>query len=181
MTDFVVIKASRQSRDLLTKLSQEYDVRKYIYLQYVLEFFDKTGYDPQDTKIASPAEEVKKLRNTFVSFLRKQEKDLLYPLLDRVEQTLILQTKLIQEQRQNIPPVKEPKAKPVKSGRLLIPASAYKNRERPVPQETVDRETYQKLKAKLAFLESRIEVAASGGKKTYKVELTELEYERVFG
>jgi len=88
MNDFTVLKVlstSKKSFDgLLTKLSKSEKRYGYQFFQQMVDFFQKTGYDPAE-EFESPAAEVKKLRNTLVSFIRKQEKDYIVPLNDKVD------------------------------------------------------------------------------------------------
>jgi|GEM_PF-2083123 len=88
MNDFTVLKVlstSKKSFDgLLTKLSKSEKRYGYQFFQQMVDFFQKTGYDPAE-EFETPAAEVKKLRNTLVSFIRKQEKDYIVPLNDKVD------------------------------------------------------------------------------------------------
>jgi hypothetical protein len=86
MEDFVKINVKPETREKLNKLSKLHQRRMYIFLEQAVDFFDRTGFDPLQSDVESPAAEMKKLRNSLVSFIRKQEKDLLVPMMDRVDE-----------------------------------------------------------------------------------------------
>jgi len=47
------------------------------------KYFEVTGLNPKDQVILSPAEELKKFRDTIVSFMRKQENDFINQPLEK--------------------------------------------------------------------------------------------------
>jgi hypothetical protein len=92
----------------------------------VVDFFDKTGFDPLQSDVESPAAEMKKLRNSLVSFIRKQEKDLLIPMMDRVDEMVKTMAVVVKdspslEAKNNIQQPSIPKSNP---GGLKIPKGA---------------------------------------------------------
>jgi len=52
------------------------------------KYFDTTGVNPRDMQVLSPAEELKKFRDTIISFMRKQENDFIKPTFGKMD-TLI--------------------------------------------------------------------------------------------
>lgn len=174
MSDFVVIKAQAQTREKLGKLSKEAGLKQYIYLDHVLSFFEKTGHDPRDTEVASPAEEIKKFRNTIVSFIRRQEKDLLLPMMDRVEEMLKAQARLLQDSSTATLPPKSESSSDTKSesvrkkGKLLIPTSAKKT----TPTSRMSTEQ------KLSFIKERM--TKSSDELGYSLNLSKQEYKQLF-
>ncbi|MEM6768058.1 MAG: BfmA/BtgA family mobilization protein [Bacteroidota bacterium] len=174
MADLVIIKGKRTSRTLLGELANQHHLKQYEFLDYALVFFKQTGHDPREAEISSPAEELKKLRNTLVSFIRRQEKDILLPMMDRVEETLKLQVKHIQNSGSSIHssskvvPSKAPPRKSAK-GRLLIPPSAMKNKAELIS----DCHTPE---AKLAFLKTKLSASGMG----YQLNLSEDEFRQLF-
>lgn len=74
-----------KTKTRLEKLAQKHTLSQVETIDQMTIFFEKTGFDPQNTEMDSPVMEVKKLRNTIVSFIRKQEKEMLAPLVSKVD------------------------------------------------------------------------------------------------
>jgi len=126
MEDFVKINVKPETREKLNKLSKLHQRRMYIFLEQVVDFFDRTGFDPLQSDVESPAAEMKKLRNSLVSFIRKQEKDLLIPMMDRVDEMVKTMAVVVKdspslEAKKNIQQPSIPKSN---SGGLKIPKGA---------------------------------------------------------
>ncbi len=58
------------------------------FLDAMAKYFEVTGLNPKDQVVLSPAEELKKFRDTIVSFMRKQENDFIKPTFGKMD-TLI--------------------------------------------------------------------------------------------
>jgi hypothetical protein len=58
------------------------------FMEAMAKYFEITGLNPKDQVVLSPAEELKKLRDTLVSFMRKQENDFIKPTFGKMD-TLI--------------------------------------------------------------------------------------------
>jgi hypothetical protein len=72
------------------------------FLDSVMQFMKKTGVNPKDFEVLSPAEEIKKLRDTLVSFLRKQEKDFILPVFGQMEALMVRFMQYIEEEAPKI-------------------------------------------------------------------------------
>jgi len=126
MEDFVKINVKPETREKLNKLSKLHQRRMYLFLEQAVDFFDRTGYDPLQSDVESPAAEMKKLRNSLVSFIRKQEKDLLVPMMDRVDEmvktmAVVLKNNPSMEVKND---KQEPKDSKINPGGLRIPKGA---------------------------------------------------------
>jgi hypothetical protein len=88
MDSFSVLKIHSTSKksfdDLLRKFSKNEKRYGYQLFEQMVDFFQKTGQDPAE-EFETPAAEVKKLRNTLVSFIRRQEKEILAPMSSKVD------------------------------------------------------------------------------------------------
>jgi hypothetical protein len=58
------------------------------FAEAMAKYFDTTGVNPKDLQVLSPAEELKKFRDTIISFMRKQENDFIKPTFGKMD-TLI--------------------------------------------------------------------------------------------
>jgi len=63
-----------------------------------MQYMKETGVNPKDFVVLSPAEEIKKLRDTVVSFMRKQEKDFILPVFGHMEALIVRFMKYIEEE-----------------------------------------------------------------------------------
>jgi hypothetical protein len=81
------LKIDKEYLDILKGLSKESEIKtQKEYVQSMILYFKETGIDPK-AKNRSTAEELSKLRNTVISFIREQEKKKLDPLIDRMNET----------------------------------------------------------------------------------------------
>jgi hypothetical protein len=63
-----------------------------------MEYFEVTGVNPKDQVILSPAEELKKFRDTIISFMRKQENDFIKPTFGKMDTLIARFVKYIEEE-----------------------------------------------------------------------------------
>ncbi len=83
MKDFVTVNLSKEHHELLQKLCKRDDIKyQKDYVESMLEYFEETGLAPSQ-KIRSVSNELSKLRNVLVSFIREQEKTKLDPLINQ--------------------------------------------------------------------------------------------------
>ncbi len=71
----------------LNDLCNKYDLSKTELIEAVISYFKKTDLDPREPTNAT--KEIIKLKNTLISFIRKQETDKLNPLIRK--QDLLIQ------------------------------------------------------------------------------------------
>ena len=88
MTDYASIKIKSKTKSSADRLMKKFEMNGLEFYDSVMEYFEVTGVNPKDQVILSPAEELKKFRDTIVSFMRKQEKDFIVPTFGHIE-TLI--------------------------------------------------------------------------------------------
>jgi len=80
----VLTSSKKDFEEMLERFGKHNKRYGYQLFQQMIGYFQKTGHDPAE-EFESPAAEVKKLRNTLVSFIRKQEKDYIVPLNDKMD------------------------------------------------------------------------------------------------
>lgn len=177
MNEFVKINIKPDTREKLNKLSKLHQRRMYIFLNDAVNFFDRTGFDPLECEVQSPAEEMKKLRNSLVSFIRKQEKDLLIPMVDRVDEMVKTMAILLNS---NAPTSAKDysisKAKiDKKAGGLKIPDGALSDKDRLDHIETSD-SRIDSIAEKYKGLIAKVSQVSSSGNKKFIIDITEEEY-----
>jgi len=88
MQKYVTISISPKSKIIIDRLADKYEMNQKDFAEAMAKYFDTTGVNPKDMQVLSPAEELKKLRDTLVSFIRKQENDFIKPTFGKMD-TLI--------------------------------------------------------------------------------------------
>lgn len=208
--EFVHIRASPDSRTLLIELASKFNRRNYIFLDQVLTYFQKTGYDPLETDVPIPGDDLKKLKNEFrkernavISFIRKQESDILLPMISKVDTLVTMYIDHIKDSKPSIsssdstqPATQKPSSSASKSG-FKIPEAASKKVPNQESQESqnilldqklnreidleVQLEKAQKLndrlRERLKLLKGKITPKSFGS--GYTIDLTKSEYEEI--
>lgn len=85
MKKYESINVKPQTKKTIDRLAEKHQKSLVDFTEDMANYFDKTGVNPNDLQILSPAEELKKFRDTIISFLRKQEKDFILPVFSRVD------------------------------------------------------------------------------------------------
>lgn len=81
--EYEVLRVHPEYKELLKTLVEKSDLNSQIeYVEKMILYFKETGLQPTDRKEII-TDELKNLRNTLVSFIRKQEKEKLNPLIDQ--------------------------------------------------------------------------------------------------
>ena len=68
------------------------------FMEAMAKYFDTTGVNPRDMQVLSPAEELKKFRDTIISFMRKQENDFIKPTFGKMDTLIARFVKYIDEE-----------------------------------------------------------------------------------
>ena len=79
--NYKTIRIYNSSFEQLDLFCNQYSLTKTELVEAFLNYFDKTKIDPRE--ISDVSSEVKKLKNQLISFIRKQEKDKLDPLVKK--------------------------------------------------------------------------------------------------
>ena len=88
MQKYVTISITPKSKIIIDRLANKYEMSQKDFAEAMAKYFDTTGVNPKDLQVLSPAEELKKFRDTIISFMRKQENDFIKPTFGKMD-TLI--------------------------------------------------------------------------------------------
>lgn len=96
MANYVTIQVKPDTKATIEKQAQKQDKKLVKYVGEMADYFDKTGLNPSDMVVLSPAEELKQFRSTIISFMRKQEKDFIIPVFSRIDSVAVKLTEYIE-------------------------------------------------------------------------------------
>lgn len=85
MADYASIKIKIKTKNSADRLIKKYEMNGLEFYEAMVEYFVLMGINPKDRQVLSPAEELKKFRDTIISFMRKQEKDYILPVFGQME------------------------------------------------------------------------------------------------
>lgn len=88
MAKYETLNSNSDTKITIARLAKKFDMSLVDFMEAMAKYFEVTGVNPKDQVILSPAEEIKKLRDTLVSFMRKQENDFIKPTFGKMD-TLI--------------------------------------------------------------------------------------------
>ena len=88
MQKYVTISITPKSKIIIDRLADKFEMSQKDFAEAMAKYFDTTGVNPKDLQVLSPAEELKKFRDTIISFMRKQENDFIKPTFGKMD-TLI--------------------------------------------------------------------------------------------
>ena len=88
MAKYETLNSNSETKITIARLAKKFDMSLVDFMEAMAKYFEITGLNPKDQVILSPAEELKKLRDTLVSFMRKQENDFIKPTFGKMD-TLI--------------------------------------------------------------------------------------------
>lgn len=85
MAEYAILKVREKTKKVTKRLAKKYELNMLDFTQAMVEYFDHTGLNPQDKEVLKPAEELKSLRNTLISFFRTQEKEYILPVFTKMD------------------------------------------------------------------------------------------------
>jgi len=88
MAKYETLNSNGDTKITIARLAKKFDMSLVDFLDAMAKYFEVTGVNPKDQVILSPAEELKKFRDTIISFMRKQENDFIKPTFGKMD-TLI--------------------------------------------------------------------------------------------
>lgn len=88
MPKYETLNVNPNTKKIIDRLSKKLEYSRVNLIHEMAVYFDKTGLNPKDQKVLSPAEELKKFRDTIISFMRKQEKDFILPVFGKMDTTI---------------------------------------------------------------------------------------------
>jgi hypothetical protein len=98
MVEYALIKVRPETKKVTSRLAKKHSLNMLDFMEAMAQYFDTTGVNPKDQVILSPAEELKKFRDTIVSFMRKQENDFIKPTFGKMDTLIARFTDYINEE-----------------------------------------------------------------------------------
>ena len=98
MAKYETLNSNSETKITIARLAKKFDMSLVDFLDAMAKYFEVTGVNPKDQVILSPAEEIKKLRDTLVSFMRKQENDFIKPTFGKMDTLIARFIKYIDEE-----------------------------------------------------------------------------------
>jgi len=98
MAKYETLNSNGDTKITIVRLAKKFDMSLVDFLDAMAKYFEVTGVNPKDQVILSPAEELKKLRDTLISFMRKQENDFIKPTFGKMDTLIARFIKYIDEE-----------------------------------------------------------------------------------
>jgi fructose/tagatose bisphosphate aldolase len=98
MAKYETLNSNSYTKITIARLAKKFDMRLVDFMEAMTKYFEVTGVNPKDQVILSPAEELKKFRETIVSFMRKQENDFIKPTFGKMDTLIARFIKYIEEE-----------------------------------------------------------------------------------
>ena len=98
MAKYETLNSNGDTKITIARLAKKFDMSLVDFLDAMAKYFEVTGVNPKDQVILSPAEELKKFRDTIISFMRKQENDFIKPTFGKMDTLIARFIKYIEEE-----------------------------------------------------------------------------------
>src|SRR5450759_1898652 len=98
MAKYETLNSNGDTKITIVRLAKKFDMSLVDFLDAMAKYFEVTGVNPKDQVILSPAEELKKFRDTIISFMRKQENDFIKPTFGKMDTLIARFVKYIEEE-----------------------------------------------------------------------------------
>jgi hypothetical protein len=98
MAKYETLNSNSDTKITIARLAKKFDMSLVDFLDAMAKYFEITGLNPKDQVVLSPAEELKKFRDTIVSFMRKQENDFIKPTFGKMDTLIARFTDYINEE-----------------------------------------------------------------------------------
>ena len=98
MAKYETLNSNSETKITIARLAKKFDMSLVDFLDAMAKYFEVTGVNPKDQVILSPAEELKKFRDTIISFMRKQENDFIKPTFGKMDTLIARFTDYINEE-----------------------------------------------------------------------------------
>ena len=98
MAKYETLNSNSDTKITIARLAKKFDMSLVDFLDAMAKYFEVTGVNPKDQVILSPTEELKKFRETIVSFMRKQENDFIKPTFGKMDTLIARFIKYIEEE-----------------------------------------------------------------------------------
>ena len=98
MAKYETLNSNSETKITIARLAKKFDMSLVDFMEAMAKYFEITGVNPKDQVILSPAEELKKFRDTIISFMRKQENDFIKPTFGKMDTLIARFIKYIEEE-----------------------------------------------------------------------------------
>ena len=98
MAKYETLNSNSETKITIDRLAKKFDMSLVDFMEAMAKYFEVTGVNPKDQVILSPAEELKKFRDTIISFMRKQEKDFIKPTFGKMDTLIARFVQYIEEE-----------------------------------------------------------------------------------
>jgi hypothetical protein len=98
MAKYETLNSNSETKITIARLAKKFDMSLVDFLEAMAKYFEITGLNPKDQVVLSPAEELKKFRDTIVSFMRKQENDFIKPTFGKMDTLIARFTDYVNEE-----------------------------------------------------------------------------------
>lgn len=197
MAEYDYIRVNATTKKGFVELAKKWNRKQILLAEQVVHFLKETGHDPLETTVNAPAEEMKQLRNTLVSFIRTQETKILLPMVEKVDKSTQELAKFISEARGEVLGKKKAKSSSALPSLLEENGSAevvseeapvLENESEHVTKEILElkiqlekkEKENEELKQKLKTLEKKIVYESTGFNKAYVLKVSKPEYNQLF-
>ena len=173
MAKYETLNSNSETKITIARLAKKFDMSLVDFMEAMAKYFEVTGLNPKDQVVLSPAEELKKFRDTIVSFMRKQENDFIKPTFGKMDTLIARFTDYINEEapkKADIPGQNKIKSLALSGG--IIKEEKKGPAESEAVKNDLNSEEYKLLKEKYDVLELKF----STTKKYFENILSHTEY-----
>ena len=157
MAKYETLNSNSDTKITIARLAKKFDMSLVDFLDAMAKYFEVTGVNPKDQVILSPAEELKKFRETIVSFMRKQENDFIKPTFGKMDTLIARFIKYIEEEApKSGDVVVQNKMKSVALSGEIIKEEKKGSAERETVKIDVNTEQYKALQEKCNKIELKL-------------------------
>ncbi len=154
MAKYETLNSNSETKITIARLAKKFDMSLVDFMEAMAKYFEVTGLNPKDQVVLSPAEELKKFRDTIVSFMRKQENDFIKPTFGKMDTLMARFTDYINEEapkKADIPGQNKIKSLALSGG--IIKEEKKGPAESEAVKNDLNSEEYKLLKEKYDVLE----------------------------
>ena len=185
MSEIANLKIKKETKVIIDALVKNHGGLQRDFVHKMAVYFQSTGTNPDSFTMPSPAEELKKFRDTIIGFMRKQEADYIKPTFGKMNSMMEMMVRVLEEEKPKEKLTTKPEIK--KEKKLVVPSKELEKVQD-------DSEEIRKLRSQLEakkqelktmqtyFLEicNSVEKKSTGMHKKYVVMLDEAKFDDHF-
>jgi hypothetical protein len=154
MAKYETLNSNSETKITIVRLAKKFDMSLVDFMEAMAKYFEVTGVNPKDQVILSPAEELKKFRDTIISFMRKQENDFIKPTFGKMDTLIARFIKYIEEEApKNVDTAGQNKVKSLALSGGIIKEEKKGPAESEAVKNDLNSEQYKLLREKYEVLE----------------------------